>query len=224
MNIVAIIPARGGSQRIPCKNLHPFAGIPLIAHTIGHALRSGLVTRVIVSTDDGEIAEVSLSFGAEIITRPPELSGATATSESALINVLDQLQEKEGYVPDLVVFLQCTSPLRADDDIDNAVKLFLEKQADSLFSACRLDKYFWKVVGDSVEPINYDYRKRWREQDFPPQFLENGSIFVCKPSLLRSEGNRLGGKIALYEMAYLNSFQIDSPDDILLCECLLNRR
>ena len=209
---------------MPRKNLLPLRGKPLIAHTIEHAKRSRLVSRIIVSTDDNEISEVTLQYGAEVVKRPPELSGDTASSEVALLHVVDWLADQEKYEPDIVVFLQCTSPIRNESDLDNAITVLLENNADSLFSACRFNKYIWQVRNGEVSPINYDYRRRWREQDFPHQVQENGSIYVFKTSILRELGNRLGGKIAVYEMDDLSFIQIDSNEDILLCKCILDMR
>jgi len=222
--IVAIIPARGGSKRVPRKNLLPLRGKPLLAYTIEHAKRSTLVNRIIVSTDDDEISAVAVTYGAEVIKRPPELSGDTASSEAALLHVVDWLAEKEKYEPDILVFLQCTSPIRNENDIDNAITVFLESGADSLFSACRFKKYIWQVRNEEPSPLNYDYRHRWREQDFPHQVLENGSIYVLKTGLLKELGNRLGGKIVVYEMDELSSIQIDSDEDIMLCNCIMDMR
>lgn len=222
--IIAVIPARGGSKRVPRKNLLSLRGKPLIAHTIEHAKHSRLVSRIIVSTDDHEISDVAIQFGAEVIKRPPELSGDTASSEVALVHVLDWLAEKENFEPDILVFLQCTSPIRNESDIDNAIGVFLENQADSLVSACRFNKYIWQVRNGEASPINYDYRRRWREQDFPHQVMENGSIYVFKTSLLKELRNRLGGKIVVYEMDELSSVQIDSEEDILLCNCIMDMR
>jgi CMP-N,N'-diacetyllegionaminic acid synthase len=222
--IIAVIPARGGSKRVPRKNLLLLRGKPLLAYSIEHAKRSRLVDRIIVSTDDDEIADVAIQYDAEVIKRPPELSGDTASSETALLHVVDWLAEKEKYEPDILVFLQCTSPLRNENDIDNAIGVFLENNADSLFSACRFNKYIWRVCNGAASPINYDYRHRWREQDFPHQVLENGSIFVFKTSILKELGNRLGGKIVVYEMDELSSIQIDSNEDIMLCKCIMDMR
>ena len=222
--IIAVIPARGGSKRVPRKNLLALRGKPLIAHTIDHAKRSRLVNRIIVSTDDNEISDVAIKHGAEVIKRPPELSGDTASSEVALLHVVEWLAEKEKYAPDILVFLQCTSPIRNESDIDNAIGVFLEHHADSLFSACRFKKYIWQVRNGEVSPINYDYRRRWREQDFPHQVLENGSIFVLKTSILKERGNRLGGKIVVYEMDELSSIQVDSEEDFMLCNCIMEMR
>ncbi len=222
MNVLTVIPARGGSKRIPRKNLIRLAGIPLIGYSIGHAKRSKLVNRIVVSTDDEEIAYTSRLYGAEVIKRPKELSSDTASSESALMHVLDYLEEQEKYSPDLMVFLQCTSPLRNENDIDDAINTLIKLNADSLFSAGRFKKYIWELKEGIVSPINYDYNHRWREQDFPYQVEENGSIYVIKPFVLKQYNNRLGGKIAIYETDEFCSIQIDTYEDILLTEYILN--
>ena len=109
--VLAIIPWCGGSKGIPRKNVQPFLGEPLLARTVDHARQAPSVTRVVVSTDDAEIASVARQYGAEVVIRPADLSGDVASSESALRHVLDHLASAEGYEPDLVVFLQTTSPL-----------------------------------------------------------------------------------------------------------------
>jgi CMP-N-acetylneuraminic acid synthetase len=106
MNVLAVIPARGGSKRIPRKNLLKLDGKPLIGYSIAHAKRSKLVNRIVVSTEDEEIAYISKLEGAEVVWRPRELAGDAASSESALIHVVDYLEEHEKYLPDLLVFLQ----------------------------------------------------------------------------------------------------------------------
>src|SRR5262245_40336642 len=106
---IAIIPARGGSKGIQRKNLFDLGGKPLLAHTIEHSRSSPSVQRVIVSTDDDEIARVAQMFGAEVIRRPSEISGDTVPSEAAIVHVLEELSRREGYESDLVVFLQPTS-------------------------------------------------------------------------------------------------------------------
>lgn len=213
-HVIAIIPARGGSKRIPRKNLLPFAGKPLVVHSIEDALGARLVHRTIVSTDDAEIAAVSRAAGAEVIDRPAALAGDTATSESALLHVLDVIHQRGEREPDLVVFLQCTSPEREPADIDAAIALLERAGADSLLSATRSRRYLWHMQDGNAVPFNYDYRKRWREQDFPEQFMENGSIYVFRPSVLRAGNNRLGGRIVIYEMNEESKLQIDVPEDL----------
>lgn len=219
--VLAIIPARGGSTGIPRKNLQTLAGKTLVAHTIEAALSARSVNRVIVSTDDTEIAEAARRYGANVVARPPEISGNAASSESALLHVLDHLKNTEGYEPDLVVFLQCTSPIRRPDDIDNAVQTLLDSDADSLLSVSPSHRFLWRVKDNEVKSVNYDYRHRPRRQEHSPEYVENGSIYVFKPWVLREFKNRLGGKIALYEMHYWSPFEIDTLEDLALCEWIM---
>jgi len=224
MNIVAIIPARGGSKRIPQKNIISLAGKPLIAYTIEQAKLAETVNRVIVSTDDQKIAIVAKQYGAEVIKRPEHLAEDTTGSEAVLIQALDYLEHVENYHTDIVIFLQCTSPLRKKGDIDKAIEKYLEQKADSLFSAFRFNKYIWDIKDKVFTSINFDYKKeRWREQDFPVQYQENGSIYILKPDILRKTHSRFGGKLAVYEMDYLYSFQVDMLEDLVLIETVLKK-
>jgi YrbI family 3-deoxy-D-manno-octulosonate 8-phosphate phosphatase len=224
MEILALIPARGGSRGIPRKNLQVVAGRPLLAHTISAAQATPAITRVVVSTDDAEIEGVARDCGAEVVRRPAEISGDTASSESALLHALTRLRRDEGYDPDLVVFLQATSPLREPEDITNAIDSLIGAGADSLFSACVQQGFVWRRDGDDVASFTYDHRSRPRRQDAHEDVMENGSIYIFKPWVLEKEGNRLGGKIAVYPMSVRDSFQIDEPGDLELVEILFAHR
>ena len=127
----AVIPARGGSKGIPRKNIISLAGKPLIGWTLEAVRQAASTERVFVSTDDAEIADVARQFAAEVIPRPADLSGDTASSESALLHALEFLQQQEQYLPDLLVFLQCTSPLTLPEDIDGTVHALLAEEADT---------------------------------------------------------------------------------------------
>lgn len=215
--IVSIIPARGGSERIPDKNLLKFSGKPLIAHSIDVVNRLGIP--VFVTTDDERIENASIKAGAEVIRRPKEISHGHASSESALIHAITTMREEHNIDPDLVIFLQCTSPIRTSNDIRRALALFDESKADSLFSATPFNKLIWEIdKGGNLNSINWNYENRIREQDMSPQFQENGSIYIFKPWVLEKYQNRLGGKTVMYEMAYWRSFQIDEPQEVKLLE------
>ena len=220
MEVLALIPARAGSKGIPRKNLQTVAGRPLLAHSIRAARETPAITRVVVSTDDPEIGRVAREYGAEVLWRPAGISGDTASSESALLHALSHLQHDEAYTPDLVVFLQATSPLRQFADIQNAINTLINEQADSLFSACPLHGFVWRRNGRELVSYTYDYRARRRRQDAPIDLQENGSIYIFKPWVLEQLGNRLGGKIAVYPMDLYDSFQIDEPADLKLIEAL----
>ncbi len=223
--IIAIIPARGGSKGIPHKNIKMLAGKPLIAWTIEQSRNSKLVSRTIVSTDDEKIAAVAKKYGAEVIMRPMELARDTTPTEPVLQHVLDVLKEKEKYIPEYVVLLQCTSPLREKNDIDNAIATLQKEQADSLLSVCKNHAFLWepREQGKGAAPLNYDFEKRPRRQEMQ-QYRENGSIYVTKTEILKKEKNRLWGKIALYVMGDMNSNEVDEPFDFLLIEKILEHK
>jgi N-acylneuraminate cytidylyltransferase len=217
--VLCIIPARGGSKRIPGKNLVKVGGLPLVVHSIRHALESKRVDRVVISTDDSEIAKISKRAGAGVVLRPPEISGDAATSESALLHALDTVGD-----PDIVVFLQPTSPVRRSFDIDRAIAQLERQKLDSLFSACANNKLLWRLPPSGPASLNYDYRKRKREQEFPPEFRENGSIYVFRPAVLRRHHNRLGGRMGIYVMPEWASFQLDQPWEARLLTWILREQ
>ena len=210
--IYAIIPARGGSKGIARKNLVDVCGKPLVAWSIEQALAAECVESVYVSTDDEEIADVSFKYGARVIGRPDVLSGDDATSESVLLHALDTI----GDDPDLVVFLQPTSPIRTKHDIDNAVGWLRDQGADSLFSCRRIEGYVWQGRRwNELMPVTYGCNGRTRRQDGKRLAIEeNGSIYVFKPEILREHGCRLGGRIATYVQGFYESMQIDTVQDL----------
>jgi YrbI family 3-deoxy-D-manno-octulosonate 8-phosphate phosphatase len=218
--VLAIIPARGGSKGVPRKNVRPFLGKPLLAHSIEHARQAPSVGRVVVSTDDAEIAAVARRYGAEVVERPAEISGDAAASEAALLHVLDHLEAAEGYVPELVVFLQATSPLRRPGAVQAAIDLLRREQADSLLSGSPVHGFLWRQHAGRLTSVSMDYRNRPRRQDIGEDFIDNGSIYIFKPRVLREHGNRLGGKIVLFPDDPLHIFQIDEPSDLELMERL----
>ena len=215
MKIISIIPARGGSKSIPKKNLINFLGFPLISKTIQQSLKSKQINRTIVSTNDKEICDISQKFGAEVIDRPSAISGDNTTTESALLHTLNFLKKKENYIPDIIVLLQATSPLRKNNDIDCAIEQFISEKADSLISGSKFEDFlFWKEERESWKPVNYDPNNRMRRQDRKPQFVENGSIYMFKPEILYKFNNRIGGKMVLYEMEFWQTWEIDTYDEV----------
>lgn len=223
LEILAIVPARGGSKGIPGKNLVPLAGKPLLAHTLQQAHKARCITRLVVSTDSAAIADEARRNGAEAVQRPAEICGDEASSESALLHCLDHLKANENYEPDLVVFLQATSPLRRASHMEEAVDLLLREEADSLFSAAPMRGFLWRCREGRPEPLNYDPAKRPRRQEAPDDVVENGAIYVFRPWVLTSLGCRLGGKISVYRMAAADSVEVDEPGDLPLAEWLLKR-
>lgn len=220
---IAIIPARGGSKGIPRKNVLPLAGKPLIAHNIEQARAARFVDRVIVSTDDAEIGAVAHRYGAEVIWRPAEISGDRASSESALLHALEHLQESEGYRPDLLVFLQCTSPLTIAADIDGTVQALLDVQADSALAVTPFHYFLWRQEGDDVVGINHDKRYRPLRQERPPQYLETGAVYVMRVPGFQAARHRFFGRTALYIQPAERRWEIDDPVDFQVAEVLLRQ-
>ena len=223
MKVVAIIPARGGSKGIPKKNIIPFCGHPLLAWSIGCARRCAAISAVYVSTDCPQISAIARRYGAETVQRPPELSTDTATSESALLHAVQEIEITQRGAVGAVVFLQATSPLRETDELDGALARFQADDLDSLFCAAELeDMLVWKEQAGKLESWNYDFRNRKRRQDATErQFVETGSFYITKTALLRKEGNRLGGRIGTMQVPFWKCFEIDSLEGLAFCELLM---
>ena len=226
--ILAVITARGGSKGIPQKNLSTILGKPLIAYTIEAALQARTLTRTIVSTDDKTIAQVSEQYGAEVpFLRPKHLATDTATGIAVLQHAVTYLEEKEGFVTDIVVCLQPTSPLRSAEDIDQAVNLCLKSGADSVVSLCRAKHHpFWmkKVVEGRVYSLmNEDEQLYARRQALPPVYQLNGALYVTRRRILLEEDRVLGDTTLAYIMPEERSIDIDTQTDLRIAEYILQR-
>jgi N-acylneuraminate cytidylyltransferase len=225
MQTVAIIPARGGSKGLKNKNVYPVAGLPLLAWTVRQALESAHVDGVFVTTDDSAIADVARAYGAEVINRPEEISGDKATSESAILHALGVIGQLNGKEPETVVFLQATSPLRKPGDIDRAIELFRSEGADSLISVTRADDLtLWEQRGGAWASVNFDYRNRGMRQDRPSQYIENGSIYIFTPDVLRRFDNRIGERLSAYPMEFWQTWEIDTIEEIDLVEYYIKKK
>lgn len=216
--ILAFIPARGGSKGIPNKNIKLFNGKPLIEWTIDSALKSKLISKVIVSSDSQKILSISKKLGAETVLRPKSISGDFATTESAIKHYIKNT--KESF--DTIVLLSPSSPIRKMSDIDNAIKEFKSKKLDSCFSASiLLDFLIWKLnKKKKYESINYNFQNRGTRQKRDLNYVENGSIYVFKTKLIKYYNNRIAGKIGIYLMNFWQSFEIDVKDDWKLLEMI----
>jgi len=219
--IVCLIPARGGSKGVPKKNIIDFGGKPLVAHSIEHAVGSKHIDFVYLSSDSEEILEIGKTYGAIPLIRSPELSHDYATLEALVKNFLTITKNV-----DIIVMLQPTSPLRTSQDIDNAIDAFFEQDVDSLFSAVELEDFFiWKRdTNGSLQSVNYDFENRQRRQDISGQVVENGSIYIFKPSVVIENNNRLGGKIGVSIMDPWKIHEVDSYDDLEMCRFVYNQK
>ena len=223
MECLAVIPARGGSKGIPRKNILPLAGKPLIAYNIEQARRSRYISRLVVSTDHAEIAAVARQYGAEVVWRPAEISGDTASSESALLHVLESLRQGERYLPDILVLLQCTSPLTLAEDMDGTVQALLDQDADSALAVIPFHYFLWRQAERDAVGINHDKRVRPLRQEREPQYLESGAVYAMRVDGFLRARHRFFGKTALYIMPAERRLEIDDPVDLQVAEVLLRQ-
>ena len=225
--VLAIIPARGGSKSIPRKNIIDVAGKPLIAWTIEAALKSRDITRVIVSSDDEEILAVSKKYGAEPIKRPSELAADNSTSEPVILHALDYLLEKEKYSPELVVYLQPTSPLRTAEDIDRAFSHFMEQKAEALISVYEIDKSFLKsfLIDEKgfLKGVSNNEFPFMNRQTLPGVYMPNGAIYIVRAKNFKKSRKFFEKKTAPFIMAKERSVDLDDKEDLELIRRLLEK-
>jgi N-acylneuraminate cytidylyltransferase len=219
---IAIVPARGGSKGIPRKNLVPLLGIPMLSYTLRAAREVEEISKVLVSTDNEEIAEVARAEGALVIERPVELARDDSPTEPCIVHAMDRWREREGADPDWVVLLQPTAPLRQAEDIRRAFQTLESTGADSILSVVERREFRWVREGEMGRPL-WDIENRPRRQDLIPDYVENGAIYITRSSLYREGGNRLGGSIALSVMPAERSIDVDEPSDLLLVENFLRK-
>jgi CMP-N-acetylneuraminic acid synthetase len=212
--IVGIIPARGGSKGIPRKNLYNFCGKPLIAYTI---------EKVVLSTEDNEIAEVAKKFGAEVIKRPIELAQDKTKTAPVLVQVVKELK-KQGYDPDIIVTLQPTSPLRGADVIDQVIEKLENSDCDSVFAGNKVFKYQprWDRTEDGNLKALYDYHLRPRRQEVTEFcYEENGAVYAITKEAFEKYQDMLGNKVEVIEMNPIDSAELDTNFDLILIEQLM---
>jgi len=202
--ILGITPARGGSKSISRKNIKELCGKPLIAWTIEAAKQSGLLDRYVVSTEDREIAEIARKYGADVLDRPKEL----ATDEASTLSVLQDVLKK--IYADIVVLLQCTSPIRDRGLIDRCIKRFLETNADSLATGFTCKLYEWGTYSS-------------RKQDLEGFFHDDGNVYVVKADLIK-KGKLWGKKMEKMEISKEQNIEIDDEFDFWLAEQILKKR
>jgi CMP-N-acetylneuraminic acid synthetase len=226
--VLAIIPARGGSKRLPGKNIKLLNGKPVIAWTIQAALKSIYIDKVIVTTDDQEFARIAKKHGADIpFIRPPELAEDTSSSVSVLQHALKKLNENnEKY--DVVILLQPTSPLRRTLDIDDGFEYYSRKKAMSVVSVCPLEHpTSWcnsLPENGSLQNFLKDGVKEKRSQDIAKEYRLNGSIYIADVDYF-TENNGFWGKNDIYAfiMGETESIDIDTIADFELCEYFMSK-
>jgi CMP-N-acetylneuraminic acid synthetase len=190
--MIAVIPARGGSKRLPKKNILPFAGSPLICHSIALARSLSAIDRVCVSTDDPEIARIAREAGAEVVTRPAELATDRSTTASAIRHALTTLADS-GPPAEAVITLQPNCPLRTAEIVTDAIELFRREKADSVVGVTKSHHKLGPIENGRFLPA---YRPGMRSQDMAEQYFENGVIYVSRADMVASAEDLFGNHIA----------------------------
>ncbi len=235
MNVLAIIQARGGSKGIPGKNIKLLCGKPLIAWTIEAAKNAKTVTRVIVSTDDEAIAEVSKKYGAEVpFLRPAEFATDGAKSIGLLEHALNFLKEKENYETDVVVQLKPTNPLRTSTQIDQCVELYQESvDLDAVITVVKAPVHplkTWKFEGESLQPFvpenvfGIKEAAKTPRQKLPEAYGNNSCVHVINPKTILEKHSSIGTRVKGVVLSREDSINIDEPIDFEIAELLLKKR
>jgi len=224
---LAIIPARGGSKRLPNKNILDLAGKPLISWSIDAAIKSKYIDKTIVTTDSDEIIEVALKHGAEVpFKRPNHLSSDTAIKEDVIKHTIDYYQNKKQEKFDYLIYLQPTSPLRNERHIDEAIEYMFEKRANAIVSVCKLEH---PVQWSGLLPEDRDMSNfinsldiKTRSQDFPTYYRLNGAIFISDTDKFMKSGSVfLKENIFAYVMPQNVSIDIDTETDFMFAKIIL---
>jgi CMP-N-acetylneuraminic acid synthetase len=225
-NVIGVITARGGSKSIPGKNIAPLAGKPLIAWTIETALQSPVLDRLIVSTDDEDIASVARQWGAEVpFLRPSELAQDQTAHLPVMVHAVEFLEKDMGSRPQYVLLLQPTSPFRTVDDIHNAIELAYEKDADSVISIC--ETFAHPYLSKSVTPDGklQDFVPKpegyLARQKLPPVYVLNGAIYLFSCDMLVEQGVFYTENTYAYVMPQERSLDINNAWDLYLAELIL---
>ena len=218
MKVIAFIPVRGGSKSIPLKNIKPLCGKPLVCWNIEALEACPQVDEVIVATDSNEIWNTveSRAYKKTILyRRSAENACDTASTESVMMEYIKFANLPEN---DVFMLVQATSPLTESVHFSEALQMYSTSEYDSMLTCVRNYRFFWNEDGTSM---NYDYMNRPRRQNFSGMLMENGAFYINTVGRILSNGNRLGGKIGIYEMPEYTATEIDEPDDWFILEKLM---
>lgn len=218
--VLAFIPVRGGSKSIPLKNIKSFCGKPLVYWNIKALQDCKSVDKIVVATDSQQIKETVADFGffkVELYDRKPENAVDTASPESVM---LEYIEAKNLSDETTFMLVQATSPLTEACHFEGGIELYKTEKYDSILTCVRNFRFFWNDNGTSK---NYDYKNRPRRQNFSGVFMENGAFYINSVKNIKEYGNRLSGKIGIYEMPEYTATEIDEPDDWVILENLMKR-
>lgn len=227
--VLAVTLARGGSKSVPRKNIRPILGVPLIAYTIAEAKRSKYITRYIVSTDDEEIRQIAMRYGAEApFLRPAHLATDEATSAAALQHAVAWAEEDEGQEYEYVIELMCTNPMKTVEDIDAAIEKLIATGADSVIGMNRLEDHhparIKKIVNDRIVDFCVPETSSRRQDLKPDAYIRNGSIYAMRRDVLMIQGKHYGTENSRpYIMSTECLVNVDTLMDFMMAETLLKQ-
>ena len=220
MQILAVIPARGGSKGIPKKNIRLMYGKPLISYSINNAKNSHYITDVFVTTDSDEIAEVAEEYGAEVIKRDESLSSDLVTLDPVIYHAKNCAEKIKKKKYDVVVTLQPTSPLLKVATLDNAIEYFIKGNFDTVISVINKPHLSWGKKENKIVPL---YKERKNRQELPPQYFETGAFLIAKSDAVKNN-TRIGENVSVFEVPEEESIDIDDKNDWLLTENIMKRK
>lgn len=220
MQILAVIPARGGSKGIPKKNIRLMYGKPLISYSINNAKNSHYITDVFVTTDSDEIAEVAGEYGAEVIKRDESLSSDLVTLDPVIYHAKNCAEKIKNKKYDVVVTLQPTSPLLKVATLDNAIEYFIKGNFDTVISVINKPHLSWGKKENKIVPL---YKERKNRQELPPQYFETGAFLIAKYDAVKNN-TRIGENVSVFEVPEEESIDIDDKNDWLLTENIMKRK
>ena len=226
-SVLAIIPARAGSKRIPNKNIKEFSGKPLIIHTIEHALAASYIDRVIVDTDSEEIIKIARENGAEApFLRPAELAQDASQVIDNIIHLLNKLKKDDGYDPSHVFILQTTSPLREIEDIDKCWDLMHHSNATTVLTVCSTHPRLYHLTeANDIVLVNGPEVASTNIQDWPPGYILNGCfVYIIETKALLKEGQVITEKTKAVVCDKWRSVDLDTPEDWELAELLYQNK
>ena len=223
MKILCIIPARGGSKGIKNKNLIKLSKKPLLHYSIDSAKNSKIPMKIVVSSDSQKILSYAKKFNVQTISRPKKLSNSKTRIEPVISHTLNFLKKTENYLPDLIVLLQNTSPLRNSNHVKSSIQQFKKGKYDSMLSGYLSHYFIWEEKNKQVFPKNYNPQNRPNRQEMKSQFIENGAIYITKYRSFLKSKSRISGKIGLYKMNELCSIDVDTPFDLFLAKKILEK-
>lgn len=219
MSAVVVIPARGGSKGIPRKNLQRVGGVPLVLRAVRTALAAPSVSTVVVSTDDPEIAVLAAQGGAKVVARPEDLSGDTASSESAVLHALEQVIGDEGR-PAVTVLMQCTSPATLPEDVEACIQRVLGVGDDCAFTASVNHRFLWREGAQGLLGVNHDAALRLPRQQLAPEYVETGAVYAMATEGFLTARHRFFGRVGCHVVPADRAYEIDDDADLLVCQAL----